>query len=424
MANIPATPNRPVIPQDILNSVLDQLRHDSRTLGACALAARSLRPLSQQHMYASISLDLSFIFDSIQRVADLRDVLTVNPSLAENIHHLSLSVCDLRYMFGDDPSVIEDMGPVSLAVLSDTWAPIVTLRMLHRLHKLSVVGGFLGMECRAPTWDCLDEELRAFIYDQLRSPALVEISFDFVHGIPLDYFVSCAQLQNINLKDVTRSIDPESPTLSLPPQTGHLKSLSLIGTVTTSNFIDAMHTPGCSLSLTRLRELFITHVDSVICQAVLDMCAESLETFKLVLMSSADCDPSFMNLTHMKKLRSFHLNYHLISHKTGAGWLRNFLIVETHLPTAKGPLEKFTLEGGLYIHSAMWNTIDDILVEAPCLKNVHVCLCLPNIPATTQEASDFCQSGIPHLATRGNFSVLWSQHYVEKGSDYIAETVG
>ncbi|RDB19039.1 hypothetical protein Hypma_014402 [Hypsizygus marmoreus] len=296
--------------------------------------------------------------------------------------------------------------------------------MLPRLQKLSIAGGFSSRECKTPTWNSLDEELRAFIYDQLRSPALAEISFDFIHGIPLDYFVSCAQPQNIHLKDVTRSIDPESPTLSLSPQTGHLKSLSLIGTVTASTFIDAMRTPGCSLSLTRLRELSITHIDSVICQTVLDMCAESLEIFKLVLMSSADCDPSFMNLTHMKKLRSFHLNYHLIGHKTGAEWLQNFLIVETYLQTTQGPLNKLTLEGGLYIHSAMWNTIDDILVEAPCLQNVHVCLCLPNIPATTQEAFNFCQSGIPRLATRGNFSILWSQRYVEKGSDYIAKTVG
>jgi hypothetical protein len=76
------------VPQDIIETIIDELRDDLRTLTTCALVSHTFRPQSQKHIFSRITL---LIYRN-RRIQQINDILSIHPELALYVRHLRISL--------------------------------------------------------------------------------------------------------------------------------------------------------------------------------------------------------------------------------------------------------------------------------------------------------------------------------------------
>ncbi|RDB30511.1 hypothetical protein Hypma_007065 [Hypsizygus marmoreus] len=319
-------PTIPELPQDIINSILSELHDDKPTLKHCALVAWSFRTESQRHVYGTISINLSREAQHIARLHDLHGIVKNNAMLLTHVRCLHLYI-----------PAIDEKNTEVLAILP----------MLRQIRKLdSHVSG----RDTAIYWYHLTEALREHLYLLMQSPDLVDIGLCSVSQIPLSCFTRCRQLQSVTLSWVSFSLEDTKPLIPTPPShgSGELIFLRVCTPCGILNLLDAMSHSDCPLTIRHLSELDISlnHKEDVPpCQTILNMCAESLESFTVSLDGyyMFDNDEVFaLDLSKMRSLRLLSMDFTRWSPSAFFSWLPIF--VSKYLP-ADGRLERLMLTG-------------------------------------------------------------------------------
>lgn len=223
-------------PQEIIDSVVEELSSDRDSLKQCALVSRCqfLQP-ARRHLFSDIKLHKPL---HCQR---LLTVLKSNPEITRHIRHLILS--NLR---------------LQLLVQSEEATVATLLTLVQSLRSLSLSYIF---------WDTLPIELRSTLYALLRSPSLKKLSFIGVHDFPLEDLSSFTQLESLYLSamdGMRRRSYPETPPFENPKEIGgQLKSLEIgMGSIRSAkSILTVLGHPSSKLSYSQLTELSIEVVN-------------------------------------------------------------------------------------------------------------------------------------------------------------------
>ncbi|RDB27021.1 hypothetical protein Hypma_005114 [Hypsizygus marmoreus] len=224
----------PHLSQELIDSIIAQLRGDVQTLRKCTLVCQSFLPTAQRLLFAAVELDSST--EGTNVCTKLQTSLSLNPRLQRYIESLSFR---LFWHAGNHIQVLAG-----------------ALTMFPNLRSL-IIRSF-GTENQ---WIALDSSLRYALLNILNQAELVSVSVTGVQGFPLSVFMRCHQLRHISIEGVVAHSNNSHVHHFLPvssdPNTGWLESLSggewESGAGSTRALVDVLTNPHSSLRLSRLR---------------------------------------------------------------------------------------------------------------------------------------------------------------------------
>ncbi|RDB14983.1 hypothetical protein Hypma_016172 [Hypsizygus marmoreus] len=400
------------VPQEIIDSVLDELQDDRAVLSTCALASRSFRARAQEHLYTGITLDLS----AQARLSDLHTILITNPVLSDHVHDLSMLLRQGTFR--------------TLQILS----PI--LGMLSGVQNLTISGDM----SHPPMWDFIEPELRSCMYTVMQRPNVTKVTAENVHRVPIWYLIRhCGQLRYIDAgKGVSLAPDSDGDSLgaifpgwslSAPPSaltsvtfpSSQLRTLRLDGIQCAIAFLRATDPTSCRTRIPHLQTLVLIGVDPYACQPFLDTYAQTLTTVDLApagpfFMQNMPPPPppGFLVWTQMTALRSIHLAFVDWEPQTLDIWLHGTL---ASIPSVNR-LETLRLTGAAILSVDMWRALDTMLAGMDGLSRAHIRVDLKRDCTSREIAERFLRDNLPCLRERGDVSVNWvdtsGEHCSEK----------
>ncbi|KAI4522993.1 hypothetical protein K525DRAFT_255067 [Schizophyllum commune Loenen D] len=155
-----------ILPQELIDDIVDQLHDDPAALRACCLAGASFLDMARTYLFHAISL--SPIRGGAKRCAQLQALLESNPALAGYIRHLRL---------------VEDTGGIARA-----WLHIeMSLPpLLRRIAKAKALQGLYvyGPASSSISWSILPAPTRGALLDIVASPSLRTLRLERVSGLP------------------------------------------------------------------------------------------------------------------------------------------------------------------------------------------------------------------------------------------------
>ena len=184
------------IPQDIIDTVLDELAHDTDTLKQCSTVSRSFFRPSCKHLFRSITLD------NLKKIKGFKRLLTSKPEISFHIRKLAVTR-DVNSTSVDD----EDLARV--------------LRMVPWLRWLTWGGRFDSRE-RQVNWLHLSSNLRSALVDLFRSPSLISVNIFHLHFLPASILSTFTYVKRLTFHNVYFDVS-YVPTFAL----ARLESLSL-----------------------------------------------------------------------------------------------------------------------------------------------------------------------------------------------------
>jgi hypothetical protein len=260
----------PFMPQDILNSIVDQLTDDRPTLKICALISRFFRHTSQTHLYGVICLKI----DEEKRNRELVRIFADNPTLALRVQKLELH---LLFLGWEKPSGLEHQPLVAILPL------LLHLRSLHMTHESNYMLVWKG-----------NGELHDAVLHLFNLSTLSRLSLGCIQDFPIGVFLRrCTQLRALTL---TLIYEPQTPEEELDRESSPLKipraQLDVLKISTTQNpgrLLQCLMGPSSSIGIDQLRTLEFGRMEQVHdideCQRALDGCASTLENFTVSMAS-------------------------------------------------------------------------------------------------------------------------------------------
>ncbi|RDB16420.1 hypothetical protein Hypma_002906 [Hypsizygus marmoreus] len=342
-------------PEDIIVTILEELRTDRPTLRACTLVARSFRSPCQRLLFSMIGFDYLQMehsrMQSARCVQRLHAVLITNPLLG-------LFVRELNLMYEFEAEASTDV-----------------LRLLPRLRTLAV-------ETLAPRhwskpsvpWESFPPNLRSGIGHLMQLPSLENVDLRGISGFPVFHFP--IQLRHLTLSRVQlhKSIASAMPVISLR-----------------------------SLRFKRLP----TQSDIDNCQLVLQMAANTLERLQFSVG-----DPALLvalDLSPVKLLATLKVVYVSISSEFILAHLRMF--VDKSIPTVSA-LREFTLSFDSV--NPDWSSVDRTLSGAAHLSGTHIHIHFPKY-AVVDALERILEARMPRIVKRdgtsiyGNDELVWTR---------------
>jgi hypothetical protein len=165
------------IPQDVINSVIDELKDDRRSLSTCSLAARSFLEPCQRYLFFQLDLDNSPKDGNRQ----LQDVLTDNPRIQSYIRHLRLRLISL-YGTVRHEGVLPEILQMLPQLRSFTLSHGITTGLLH--------------------FGSISHALKSSIFNLLQCDHLSRVKLGHLQEFPIYFLSRCPQLQELRLSDV------------------------------------------------------------------------------------------------------------------------------------------------------------------------------------------------------------------------------
>lgn len=252
------------IPQDVINSIVNELQDDKQTLSRCSLAAHAFCEPCQRHLYSRIDLD-NHADDGNQK---LEEILTEYPHIQFYIRHLRLRLIS-RYGRVRDEGALPEI-----------------LHMLPRVRSFSLSHGITTGLLHFGT---LSQSLKASIFDLLQYGQLTRVELSHLQEFPIYYFSQCSQLRELSLSDVNPfhndmyfEPDPELVPVSKPLPKTKLQTLSLEMESNPSwSFVhpQTFHHIRSSIDLSHLTSINIGHL---FVNEEIDECRKILESTKLL----------------------------------------------------------------------------------------------------------------------------------------------
>lgn len=175
------------------------------------------------------------------------------------------------------------------------------LPLLTRLTKIAVVGGAEPgsgfSKSYFTSWSSLSSNLRSALTSVLRSASVVDIEIGGFSLMPTSSVSKCSALKRLSLLPVylvddtgigathTTPSGPPDTTSAIPVQRSELEEFEIRQTsITLRRTTDWLHSPGCYLDVTRLRNLnvhVVTLEDHNSVARILETCSSSLENLSL-----------------------------------------------------------------------------------------------------------------------------------------------
>lgn len=248
-----------LIPQDLINDIVDKLQSDKKTLANGSLVSRSFRDPCRKHLFAHLELDSR----RVKRIKSFHWILALNPSLADNIRHLHLIIYEAS---------------------NDQALPLV-LQALNNLRSIS----WQVPQAEPLSWGVFRPSLKSAVTERLQSSGLVQLDISHVTGFPLSLLAACTDLKKLTLSDVFpppfiyHEVELETKAKPKP----RLQSLSVSSTLNADCSLAGVFTYLLtSVELSHLRQLSVGSLrkdDEILeCQRLIESCADSLEELTIV----------------------------------------------------------------------------------------------------------------------------------------------
>lgn len=260
-----------VIPQDILNSIIDQLTDDRPTLKTCTLLSRFFRYACQTHLFSDIRLKI----DEEHRNREFIHILTDHPAIALCVQNLNLQLLYLRW---EPPSGSEHEPVVAILPF---LLHLQSLQMTYESNYMLVWKG--------------KGELHDAVLHLFKLPTLSRVSLGCIQDFPMNVFLrGCTRLQALA---ITLVYEPHNvldndfnprPSSILIPKT-HLDVLKISTTQNSGRLLQRLMGLDSSIGIQQLRNFEFGRMEQAQdiddCQMALDGCAETLEVFKVSVAS-------------------------------------------------------------------------------------------------------------------------------------------
>ncbi|KAF9462258.1 hypothetical protein BDZ94DRAFT_743072 [Collybia nuda] len=252
------------IPQDVINSIVNELYDDKQALSQCSLAAHIFCEPCQRHLYARIDLDNN-AEDGNRK---LEETLTEYPHIQFYIRHLRLRLIS-RYGRVRDEGALPEI-----------------LHMLPRVRSFSLSHGITTGLLHFGT---LSQPLKASVFDLLQYGQLTRVELSHLQEFPIYYFSRCSQLRELSLSDVNPfhndmyfEHNTELVPVSKPVPKTQLQTLSLEMESNPSwSFVhpQTFHHIRSSIDLSHLTSINIGHL---FVNEEIDECRKILESTKFL----------------------------------------------------------------------------------------------------------------------------------------------
>ncbi|KAF9461430.1 hypothetical protein BDZ94DRAFT_812896 [Collybia nuda] len=289
-----------IIPQDILNVVVDHLANDRPTLKTCTLISRFFRYSCQIHLFGTLCLKI----DEERRNQQLLCILMDHPALALCVQNLELQLLYLRW---EPPTGHEHKPMVTIIPL------LLHLRSLRMTYESNYMLAWKG-----------SGELHEAVLHLFNLPTLMRLSLGCIQDFPIDVFLRrCTRLRDLtltlvyepdNTPDSNNNPDLYAPSIVTPKF--QLDALR-ISTIQNSGRLLRGLIDSNSIGIQSLRKLEFGRVERVQdiddCQKALEDCAASLEIFKVsvasetLALSIGNALTKTMDLSRLSRLRKLTL---------------------------------------------------------------------------------------------------------------------
>lgn len=258
----------PVLPMDVIGSILEELRDDHTTLKHCALVCKDFLHPTRRHLFSMIKLTSAHTCCRLHEIVKRRSHLLCYVRRLEIItlgsgewfiSHSSMLTSIIRALHGQIAAFKLDLWPIGKSL--NLWA--------------------------------LD--LGAAILTLIDSGRLDDVFLENVSFFPIQRLAKISRLRSLTLNSVYFELDnypPESEALSLPgqpPEEGYLESLHLGSGIDVDTLVGVLTHPRSSLSLTSLQHLEISgpFADLLTVQAITYIAGEYLLSFTMASIMSA-----------------------------------------------------------------------------------------------------------------------------------------
>lgn len=165
------------IPVDVVDLIMRELarKKDLETLKACSLACRSLLPICQKHVFATIKLDFSKQF-----APQFRQLVKQNPALAGYVR--GLHYIDVFNHISEEGALI--------------------LRQFHRVNSFRF--GFTGFTpyIAKQDWEEMPKSLRTSLCSFIQANNIVELYLSKIKNLPVSLFLHFPALSSLGLSYV------------------------------------------------------------------------------------------------------------------------------------------------------------------------------------------------------------------------------
>ncbi|KAF8065404.1 hypothetical protein FPV67DRAFT_1502810 [Lyophyllum atratum] len=274
-----------IVPQEIVEDIVEKLRGDPRTLHSCSLVSWSFRTASQQLLFHHILLDVRKMGHS-QR---FHCVLSKNPTLASYIRSIHLEI--------DDMSLIPE---VTICRILDMAKPHV--------RELSIDDS--GTTGSAGGWVYMHSDLQNSLLSIIASPSCMSLTLGAV-GFPIKYLRLFSHIRHLKLNShssVTVGGACNAYILEdQPRRQGYLETLSAVSFPLECllEYLGDSNLPS-SLSLSRLRILATTLMQQCTFsfEMILHLSEGYLEEVDVSIHLDLSKEPiTFSRLSHLRTLR-------------------------------------------------------------------------------------------------------------------------
>jgi hypothetical protein len=265
-----------ILPQELIDSVIDHCHDDHSTLKTCALVCKTWLPSSRSHIFHAITLQppekpaRSFFVRRITDSQRLFRILQTSPKIALYIRELS--ICE--GMVGREWIAQERTLPVILSMLKN-----VQRLQLERSASMQI------------SWIELPEDLHDAFAGILASPTLLELSLvGLVFNRPVDLHLMLQSCQNLRVLQAKHLLIRDGSSLAVGlgenRQCAPLDVLE-VGPRTSTALIDCLLHPESSIDVTTIRKLSIAISGNFADFAKFLRSTSSIESLELVLMNDS-----------------------------------------------------------------------------------------------------------------------------------------
>ncbi|RDB27103.1 hypothetical protein Hypma_005143 [Hypsizygus marmoreus] len=347
-----------ILPQEILDTVIDELNDKLEALRNCALVSHRFRPRSQKHLFSTVHIKFPGRYKNNGRhpLQELLKILTL--SLARNINHVRIS------------NYAENVWDDEKKCYTRNCDEILPL-LFNQLHRLQSFMLSLNKNINDNACDELSASLATALVTMLYSTQVPELNMHLIKNFPVALLAfHCPHLKRLDptLSSWQTGVGMVPELLDLPTsdQRGHLEKVIIetSGATYLQRLYDMTKLPRSRLTFSRLREIEVNGCTGGVIDLVSSFIYDSAESLEKFTYDCGDScfDSRVMNFTLPNHLRSLRLafDYSWNSRPTHLDWLckaveriaGNSSLEEVMLVFTTNLVESFD-------HIRLWNGYDD-----------------------------------------------------------------
>ncbi|KIK59052.1 hypothetical protein GYMLUDRAFT_44793 [Collybiopsis luxurians FD-317 M1] len=171
----------PLLPQELVEAILDNLLSDKATLRNCALVGKAWLSYSQRGLFQHIELPPLMEFYDVRRPASL--ALRFSSSYPyRSLKNITLKAIQrLDETFNNNPQLLsyvqslEIQGDINIDTASVKIQRLLHASMSNMIRRLSSTGHLVGLTLRRINWSMLFPSLKDALISAFRAPSITEI---------------------------------------------------------------------------------------------------------------------------------------------------------------------------------------------------------------------------------------------------------